>query len=350
MNRTAILFAATLALIFATGSCKSKKQEVPQLRHSVMVTTPSASGGVLAKNFSGVVKEQQSINLAFLVSGKIESILVKEGDRVGKGQLVATLDANDYQLAYEAAKTQYEQLKAEVGRMQKLYEARAISGNDYEKAASGLEQARISMQAKKNQLDYTRLTAPVGGIVQHVNFEPSEQSGAGQAIIELLDVSRLEVEINVPVDVYKQRGRFREVYGLVRGQKYSLRPVSLQPKADANQLFALRYAIDAQLSAGESVDVYINMAPDSTSRGLTLPTHAFVEHGGKTCVFVVDTDSVVHRREVVLGNVDKSGQVIVIQGLQSGESVVRTGASVLTDGEKVTVIGQVDKSNVGGLL
>lgn len=350
MNRTAILLVAASVVVLTMGSCKEKKEEAVQQRHSVMVVTPGESGGAQAKNFSGVVRERQSISLGFKTPGQISRILVKEGDHVGAGALIATLDTKDYQLAVDAAKTQYDQLRGEVERLHRLRQNDALSGNDYEKAESGLEQARINLQSKQNQLSYTRLTAPVSGVVQHVNFEPSEQVGVGTCVVELLNVGRMEVEVSVPADVYRQRDRFREVYGVAAGRQYALHPISVQPKADANQLFALRYAIDARLSAGESIDVYINVAPDSTSRGVTLPQHAFMEHGGKTCVFVVGQDSIVHRREVTVGSIDKSGQVIVTSGLQAGESVVRAGAHVLTDGERVTIIGETDKTNVGGLL
>ena len=198
MNRTAILLVAASAVVLTAGSCKEKEQEAVQQRHSVMVVTPGKSGGAQAKNFSGVVRERQSISVGFKTPGQITRILVKEGDRVTAGQLIATLDTKDYQLAVDAAQTQYDQLRGEVERLQRLHESNALSGNDYEKASSGLEQARINLQSKQNQLSYTRLTAPVSGVVQHVNFDPSEQVGAGTCVVELLNVARMEVEVSIP--------------------------------------------------------------------------------------------------------------------------------------------------------
>lgn len=344
------LLPVIMLCVMATG-CNRKQQKESTESHSVMVVTPERSVGAQAKNFSGVVKEAQSISLGFRTPGQISRILVKEGDRVKKGQLIATLDDKDYQLAADAAKTQYYQVQGEVRRLQTVYESNALSANDYEKASSGLEQARINMQAKQNQLSYTKLFAPVSGVVQHVNFEVAEQVGAGMAVVDLLNVQQMEVEISVPSDVYKLRDRFDGAYAVSGGQRIALHPSSVQPKADANQLFTLKFFIEGHFSAGESLDVYLDIKADTlSSNELTLPVHAISEYKGKKCVFVVDEKNIAHRREVTVGTVDKSGRVIIISGIQPTDRVVKAGATVLTDGEKVNVVGKSDKTNVGGLL
>ena len=67
---------------------------------------------------------------------------LREGDRVRQGQLLARLDAKDYQLQVNAVQIQYDPVKAEVERLRLLFEGNSLSANDYEKAASGLEQHR----------------------------------------------------------------------------------------------------------------------------------------------------------------------------------------------------------------
>lgn len=349
MKRLQRLLPVIMMCVIVTG-CKKKEQTETQGVHSVMVVTPEQSVGAQAKNFSGIVKEAQSISLGFRTPGQISSILVKEGDHIRRGQLIATLDASDYQLAADAAKTQYNQLQGEVKRLQNVYESNALSANDYEKASSGLEQARINMQAKQNQLSYTRLYAPVNGVVQHVNFEVAEQVGAGMAVVDLLNVKQMEVEISVPSDVYKLRHRFDGAYAVSNGQRIPLHPSSVQPKADANQLFTLKFFIEGHFSAGESLDVFLDIKADTLSHKLTLPAHAIFAYKGQTCVFVIDHQNIAHRQEVKTGTVDKHGRIIIISGIQPTDRVVKAGATVLTDGEKVNIVGKPDKTNVGGLL
>ena len=351
MNRfVTLLMAASVVILM--GSCSSKKREATQhtLPHSVMVVTPEVSGGAQDKNFSGVVTERENLSVGFRTPGMISKVYVKEGDRVRQGQLLATLDTKDYQLALDAAKTQYEQTRNEVARLGKLREIDGISANEYEKALSGLEQLRINLQAKQNTMDYTSLRSPVNGLVQRVNFNASEQVSAGLGVVEILDMARTEVEINVPADVFKLRDRFGEAYGVIDGKRYPMTLVKQQPKADANQLFNMHFTINAPVSAGESVDVYFSILGDGTSRDLSVPVHSIIEYDGATCVYVVADDNTVHRREVKLGPIDKDGRAIILGGLSEGEAIVRTGGSVLVDGEKVIIVQKPDNSNVGGLL
>ena len=285
-TKSIVLTLAAAGLLTACGGSDKKTEEVKV--RSVMTVTPLSRQESAVKNFSGVVKENSTVSLSFRTPGQIARVLVKEGSRVRRGQLVATLDTKDYQLQVDAAQTQYNQLKNEVERLSKLHEANSIAGNDFEKATSGLEQVRIKLQNAKNQLSYTQLTAPVDGTIQKVNFEPSEMVSAGLPVMDLIDTRSMEVEVNIPAEVYRQLANTTEAYCMAAGQRYRLHKKSALAKADANQLFTVKYAIDGQLSAGVNVDVYIEIGGSQTVSGLSIPAHAIFEDGGKTYVWVVE--------------------------------------------------------------
>jgi len=268
---------------------------------------------------------------------------------VRAGQLLATLDTKDYQLQVDAAQTQYNQLKNEVERLKQLYEGNSLSGNDYEKATSGLEQLSIQLQNARNQLGYTRLTAPVSGTIQKVNFEASEMVSAGLPVMDLVDTSSLEVEINIPSDVYRLLGSTTEAYCLANGERFNLHKKSALVKADANQLFNVKYSIDGKLSAGVNVDVYIEMGGDEALSGLSIPAHAIFEEGGNPYVWVVGSDDTVHRHAITLTTLDSEGLVVVTSGISPTDRVVKAGVNALHEGDKVKVVTQ-ESTNVGDLL
>ena len=328
-----VLTLAVAGLLVACGSGDKKDDEVKV--RNVMTVTPENRQESAVKNFSGVVKENSTVNLSFRTPGQIQSILVKEGAHVKRGQLVATLDTKDYQLQVAAAQTQYDQLKNEVERLRQLHEANSLAGNDYEKAVSGLEQLRIQLQNAKNQLSYTRLTAPVDGTIQKVNFEPSEMVNAGLPVMDLVDTRSMEVST--------------EAYCMVDGVRYGLHKTSVLAKADANQLFTVRYALEGRLSAGVNVDVYMEVGGDATVSGLSIPAHAIFEDAGKSYVWVVEKGDVVKRHEVKLSGVDSKGMAVVSSGIAATDRVVKAGVKALHDGDPVRVITQ-QKSNVGDLL
>ena len=337
-----------IAMLTACGS-KNEEKKVEAV-HNVITVTPKNQQATMEKNFSGIVKEHATVSLGFRTPGQISHIYVKEGDHVRAGQLLATLDTKDYQLQVDAAQTQYNQLKNEVERLKQLYEGKSLSGNDYEKATSGLEQLSIQLQNARNQLGYTCLTAPVNGTIQKVNFEKAEMVSAGLPVFDIVDDGSMEVQISVPADIYAQHHRFVRAYCKHKGEQYELRQTSLLPKADANQLFTLNFALQgSKLSAGQSVDVYILMSGDGSSEGLTVPPHAVFEDGGKSYVWVVGNDDVVKKQPVTLGTVSVDGDVFVTSGLSETDRVVKAGVNMLHDGEKVKVVVP-QKTNIGDLL
>ena len=346
-TKSIVLTLAAAGLLTACGGSDKKTEEVKV--RSVMTVTPLSRQESAVKNFSGVVKENSTVSLSFRTPGQIARVLVKEGSRVRRGQLVATLDTKDYQLQVDAAQTQYNQLKNEVERLSKLHEANSIAGNDFEKATSGLEQVRIKLQNAKNQLSYTQLTAPVDGTIQKVNFEPSEMVSAGLPVMDLIDTRSMEVEVNIPAEVYRQLANTTEAYCMAAGQRYRLHKKSALAKADANQLFMVKYAIDGQLSAGVNVDVYIEIGGSQTVSGLSIPAHAIFEDGGKTYVWVVEQGDVVKRHAITTSRVDSECMAVVESGISASDRVVKAGVKALHDGDKVKIVTQ-QNSNVGDLL
>ena len=346
-TKSIVLTLAAAGLLSACGGSDKKTEEVKV--RSVMTVTPLSRQESAVKNFSGVVKENSTVSLSFRTPGQIARVLVKEGSRVRRGQLVATLDTKDYQLQVDAAQTQYNQLKNEVERLSKLHEANSIAGNDFEKATSGLEQVHIKLQNAKNQLSYTQLTAPVDGTIQKVNFEPSEMVSAGLPVMDLIDTRSMEVEVNIPAEVYRQLANTTEAYCMAAGQRYRLHKKSALAKADANQLFTVKYAIDGQLSAGVNVDVYIEIGGSQTVSGLSIPAHAIFEDGGKTYVWVVEQGDVVKRHAITTSRVDSEGMAVVESGISASDRVVKAGVKALHDGDKVKIVTQ-QNSNVGDLL
>ena len=151
-----------LGMMLAAGLFAGCSGDKPGKRtvHHVMCVRPLPSDTETVRTFSGSVKEMREISLGFKTPGQIRQVYVKEGDRVGEGQLVAVLDDADYRLGVEALQVQADQLEQEVERMKLLYEAKSISANDYEKAVAGLRQLKGELQGNRNKLDYQRLHAP----------------------------------------------------------------------------------------------------------------------------------------------------------------------------------------------
>ena len=322
----------------------------------VSLTRPVALSDESTRTYSGIVRAAHEVSLGFKTAGQIACIHVAEGDYVRQGQLLAELDDADYRLAVEALQIQYDQLRDEVERTRQLFEQRSVSANDFEKASAGLRQLGVQLQANRNKLDYTKLYAPTDGYIQKVNFSPAEMVDAGTALLSLLDVSRMEIEVDIPAGEYLQRDRFTHFACRAAGVggEIPLRLSGLPPKADCNQLYHLTLAFaaqpDRQLTAGMNVEVQITTTDTTRQRGYALPLGTIFLDGGTPSVWVFGADSTVTRRAVVLDNTDAEGRAVIIDGLNGGEQIVRAGVSALEEGEKVRVIAVPSQTNVGGVL
>ena len=344
-----------IAAAFLLCACSGGGQSEPLVR-SVYVMQPIALSKEIVKTYPGVVKATHEINLGFKTPGQIERIHVKEGDYVHRGQLLAELDDADYKLAVEALQIQYDQVSDEVGRTAQLFQQKSISANDYEKASAGLKQLGVQLQIDKNKLKNTKLYAPADGYVQAVNFSPAEMVDAGTAVFNLLDISRMEIEADIPIGTYQQRNNFRQFrcHAAGIGENIQMALFSLTSKADGNQLYQLRLTFAEQpekrMTAGMNIEVDITIADTAVANGFSVPLSAVFRDGDTPCIWALGADSTIVKRPVILGNTISEGYAVILKGLTGKEQIIRAGVNVLQQGEKVRVIGKPSKTNIGELL
>ncbi len=349
MKKISILLSAVLLC-----ACSHRPAEQAQ-PHSVYVTEVSGADADATCSFAGRVEEEKSISLGFKTPGQIKRILVKKGQAVHKGQLLAELDNADYALGVEALQIQYDQVSQEVARAKRLYEKNSMSTNDYEKAAAGLRQLAVQLQVNKNKLAYTRLYAPASGVIGEVNFAPAEMVDAGTAVFTLLGSSQMEVECDIPAQVYHTIGNYSDFTcrtSLQPDKSYNMKLLGIVPKADGNQLYRLRLAfaepVGTGITAGMNVDVSARCATPQSD--IELPASAIFRDGDQTCVWQVMPDSTVQRVAVTVADVPAGANVTVVSGLAPGARVVKAGVNALHSGDKVRIIEQPSETNVGGLI
>ena len=338
----------------------AKPQEKGAFRHSVCVTEPIPAGSAARKTYTGIVEEADGINLGFKTPGQLKRILVKEVDFVRTGQLLAELDDADYRLGVEALQIQYDQLHDEVERARRLFEKKSMSANDFEKASAGLRQLGVQLEVNKNKLSYTKLYAPVSGYVQSVNFSPAEMVDAGTSVFNLLDVSGMEVVVDIPASLYSRAADLVGFTGRVSRSSgdgwFPLTFLSIVPKADGNQLYRMRLGVPAtnakSLTSGMNMEVAVDLrGKDGDASMFELPLSAlFRDADGVACVWVLEADSTVVKRPVTIDAARSAASAMVASGLSGNEKVVRAGVNVLSEGEKVRVIAEPTETNVGGLL
>lgn len=349
--KKSVITMAVSCLLFA---CSGNKQNEETFTKNVKVTSAKKVEQISTLNFTGVVQGAHDISVGFKTAGQIKNIFVKQGDFVKKGQLLAQLDASDYQLGLDAYKIQYEQLKEEVARLEKMYNVKTISANDYEKAKAGLEQLQIQVQTYQNKVNYTNLYAPTSGYIQTVNNDPSEMIDAGSPLFILLDNSQFEVVVEIPAVQYIDRELFKNYYlssQYLGDKKLPLSLISISPKADGNQLYQMRFIIDdniSRITAGMNVELSIEKENVDYVGKYTITPHAVFSDNQKTYVWVYSNGK-VNKKEVNVDGIDGEGD-LYISGVSDDVQIVRAGVGALHENESVNVLEDASSTNIGGLL
>ena len=354
MKNTAIfLFAA----IFLFGGCRQERAQKETVK-TVKVTTAVRYGDEKTASFPGRIRAASEINVSFRISGPIVGIHAGEGQFVRKGQILAEMDSRDYIIQLAATEAEYRQIKAEAERIRQLFELQNIAENDYDRAMSALKQITAKYERHKNALDDTKLTAPFDGYIQKRFYDAGETIDAGMSVFSMISAVSPEAHINIPAAVYIKRDRFDAYschFELFPDVAYSLELISINQKANLNQLHTVRFRLGKNdglpaLPIGSTIMVTIHFKQENTEM-VSIPTTALFEIDGKPTVWVYDENvGNVNARHIALYEIRTDGTVVVSEGVKSGEHVVSAGVQALSDGEKVRLLPQVSPTNVGGVL
>ncbi len=339
----------TILFLFALtiGSCKrgSSNADVPIFR--VKVESPELSSAFVSATYPGVVKSKDNINVSFRVPGKIEKLLVKEGDFVRSGQVIAILDKRDYLLQLEATTAEYNAIKSEVDRVIELYNKGSITPNEYDKAIGGLEQITAKLSLHKNSLKDTELKAPYDGYIDNIFYHSAEIVSAGIPVISIFCKQNREVELLIPYSMFKNLDKYKvSCYSsLFPDSSFELVLESDSKKANIYQLYRVNYRLkdrDQLLWPGLSVTVKFTMLERDSSISNSLyetNSTALVLVENKTGVWVYsNTSEVVQFVPVEVFDIDRGGKAIITGEINENSQIVVAGSRHLYDGAKVKLV------------
>jgi RND family efflux transporter MFP subunit len=238
-----------------------------------------------------------------------------------------------------------------------LHDPNSVAGNDYDKAVAGVKMAEANLKHAKNQMNDTKLLAPVSGYIHEVNFNEGEMVDAGMPVASLIDVTGYEVEVNIPVSLSLQRETFTGFTGkqpTVSNEAFPLELTGYSKRAENNQLYAMHLKLDPgsnpELAPGMNVEVTINMKTGFKNK-LCVPLNSVFEKNGESYVWVyLPDEGVVKSRQVTTGQLTGKNLITVVSGVEAGEQVVSAGVHQLQENQQVETVKPVSATNVGGML
>lgn len=187
-----------LALAVILLGCKTEKsrdiEKSIELEYEILSEQPIRKTLELA----GEIAAESRHEHAFLVKGQLQSVMVKEGDRVNKGQLIAQISDNDYQQALQIAQSKLDEANDQYNRLSKMYASGSLPAADYEKIKLLRKEAMANLNLYKNKLSYTRLEATLSGVVTRVWAKSGTAVSEGQPIVEISNDNTVFAKIEIP--------------------------------------------------------------------------------------------------------------------------------------------------------
>jgi RND family efflux transporter MFP subunit len=358
MRQLALLMAALLAVTLSACSSGSNDEQTAGPPIPVRLGKPQPREERQAVAVSGTVASPDApANISFLVSGRVVHVEPREGDYVRKGQILASIDPTEYQLALAASKAQtdqthvaYERAGDEHRRMKMLFDSKSLAPNDYLKfkaardsAAQQYQQALASEKLARKRLADATLCAPLNGYVSRRSVEPGQLAAPGQPVFEIVRLDPVEISVGVPeTDIHLVRvGQLAAVtLPALPEESFGGRVRVINVSADPNtRTFMTRITIPNPkhtLRIGMVAEARIR--GDRTIKMLTLPIEAIVrDPQGATMVYVYFPDQKrVYARRVETGGL-YGREIEISKGLREDDSVVLAGQGRLRDGSAVLV-------------
>lgn len=350
--------------------CTPQDRQPHQIVRPVKVVRIGNVTAAGVMSFAGEVRARYETTLAFRVSGKMIHRLVEVGDRVHKGQRLARLDSNDYQLGTDALNAQLTSAQAEqdfarddLTRYRELLNLRVISPAEFDRHDTAYITARERVAALNaqlsqatNQLQYTDLLADRNGVVTALEAEIGQVVAAGQPIVKLARLDEKEIHIDIPeqrvaeielhqkVRVTLWAGGDRHITARIREIAAAADPASRTYRVKAT---LLEGKDEARL--GKTATVWI---PLTTVSRIAVPLSAVFTHQnepGRSRVWLVDEQAGTVRSVPVQLGEALEGERVVVAGVRPGQLVVSAGAQRLAEGQAVRVPEQVAAAMQGSV-
>ena len=301
---------------------------------------------------SGSIKAVDSAMIKARAAGELQGLTVREGDMVKAGQVLARIESTEYVARVRQAQEQADSAKSQIDIAQRqwdnnkaLMDQGFISKSALDTSLNNLSAARANHQAALAAVDVARKTladtvlrSPISGIVAQRLAQPGERVAVEARIVEVVDLSRLEVEAAIaPADsIALKVGQQAQLQVEGRGRPLQATVTRINPSAQAGSRSVMAYlAIQDPGGLRQGLFAQGVLATGQTT-ALAVPLTAVRTDKPAPYLQVVENDRVAHRT-VTLGQRGKADDeaMVAVTGVTPGALVLKGSVGPLREGTAV---------------
>ena len=315
-----------------------------------LVTTFKATESVFNHylELQGNVQTKQNIVIYPEMSGTLLRVYVKEGQRVSKGQLLATIDDGGMGQQVSQLQIQADLAKTTFDRQERLWKQKIGSEIQYLQAKSAYEAQQKAVSHLKSQLAKTRVKAPFSGVIDDIITEQGSVVSPGQSqLIRIVNLRNMYIETDVPE---------RYIANVTKGKKVLVNFPVLGKQMDAkirqagnfinpaNRTFKIEIAVpNTDKSIKPNLTAKLKINDYTNKKALLIPQSIISENAnGEQYVYVIkdkkENNEGISKRIIITTGKTQGDVIEVLTGIEIDTEIIQEGARSVKDGQGVKVI------------
>lgn len=361
---TGLVLALLLTGCSSTKPETEKKEVATMVVKGVTVETVKTVSIPETLEVTGTVRARTSATVSSRIPGTISVLKAREGDRVKKGQMVVQLDAPENQATAAAASAGIDEARRGVDeaqarkkladvtfeRYQRLFNEQAVTRQEFDvrqtereltvqgvaRAEARLKQAQEGSRAAGAMADYTRITAPISGVITSKQVDLGSTVFPAQPLMTIEDEGSYLLELAIPESFATKIKPGTPVMVSLDALHASFiaKITEIVPAADPTSRTFIAKVILSQQGLKSGMFGRGVLALETTVSGMLIPRAAIFERGALAAVWAVGADNSARMRLVKPGKIVGERREI-LSGLSEGDRVVVSGATKLVEGSRI---------------
>ncbi|OXA70466.1 efflux transporter periplasmic adaptor subunit [Flavobacterium aquidurense] len=292
---------------------------------------------------TGVLAPFKEAKLISVSSGNVQKLLIKLGDRVNQGQVLAIIDTRLLQLDLQKSETKVSKLRSDLKTYTELLQGNAATQEKVNEIRQNYQDAVNASDQIKRQLNDARIKAPTSGIIGSKTIEEGVFVSGGSEIATIVNLSQLKVQVNLTeTEVYKVKEgqKVKLTTDIYPGKVFEGVISYISPQADQTHSYAteIRASNDKDAPLRSGTFVYTDFSRKTNQSIILIPREALTQSTKNATVYVVKNGR-VRLRKIKTGS-DYNNAIQVLSGLTPGEQVVTSGQINLKDDALISISKQ----------
>lgn len=339
------LFSGVVAcLILFVSSCAHKK-EAHKEESEFQITSPLIKDTTITIEYVSQIRSIRHIEIMAQERGYLEKIFVDEGQQVQKGELLFQIMPNLYEAEQQKAQAEVNFAQIEYNNTEDLATENIVSMNELAMAKAKLDQAKAALNLANTHLEFTKIRAPFNGIIDRFHVREGSLLEEGEILTELSDNSQMWVYFNVPEAEYldykvklDKNNPVKVNLMLANNKMFNHSGLLETIEADFNNEtgnipFRATFSNpEGLLRHGETGNILIST---KLNNALIIPQKATFEILDKKFVYVVDSNNVLHAKQVQIA--EELQHIFIIKGgLNESDKILLEGLRKVRENDHIS--------------